>query len=72
MNEQDWIILRLLIEIDAVTELGDDSTKATLYLTQKYGKKKVWECLKLIKKEKKKKMDKFDELLKDYLKALKK
>jgi hypothetical protein len=72
MLEQDWIILRLLMEIDSSKELGDDSIKATLYLIQKYGREKVWKSMKLLKKEKKAKMDKFDELLKDYLRSTKK
>jgi hypothetical protein len=70
MIEQDWIILRLIDEIDRKAGLSDDSTKAILYLIQKYGRKKVGKCDELLKKEKKQKMKQFDKLFKEYLQAL--
>jgi hypothetical protein len=74
MTESDWIILRLTKEIDeSVGFNGPDcnAVKAILYLIKKYGRRKINKSIKRLEKEKQAKVDKFDELLKDYLKALK-
>jgi hypothetical protein len=75
MTESDWIILRLTKEIDESIGFDNpdcDAIKATLYLIKKYGRKTISKSLKSLKKEKQAKIDKFDELLKDYLRSIKK
>ena len=52
MKKSDWIILRLIMQIEVIEKgLEGDATEAVKFLIKKYGNKKIESCMKAIKKD---------------------
>ena len=52
MKDYDWIILRLIVEIDnSSSNFDHDSLKAVQYLIKKYGRKKLQKYVDILENE---------------------
>jgi hypothetical protein len=68
MNKQDWIILRLTMQIEVLEKgLDGDAIKAAKFLIKKHGNKKIEKCMNEIKNDAEYKKYCFFKIAENYL-----